>query len=146
MKYFLILSGFILLLNNPVCGQIADKSLNPESIDRDRLDIPVIILEEIDIKKLEKEDKEHLNSGFKSFRFAENILVDIDTENEGVWVDLPEGGKVWFVKINSPGAYSLSVLLNHYRIPRGAKMFIYNPDKSHVRGAFTYKNNKSNYV
>lgn len=146
MRYLLILTGIFMLLNNTICGQIVDRRLLPVELEKEKLDIPVIILEEIDIKKLEKEDREHLNSGLKSFRFAENILVDIDTENEGIWKDMPDGGRVWFVKIKSPGAYSLSALFNHYRIPPGAKLFIYSSDKSHVRGAFTYKNNKSNYV
>ena len=94
-----------MFLYNPIYGQIVDRNLQPVELAENKLEIPIIILEEIDLKKLEKEDKEHLNSGLKSFRFAENILVDIDTENEGIWIDLPDGGRVWFVKKKYAGAY-----------------------------------------
>ena len=145
MKYLLILTGFFLFSCNQAFGQISDKTQLPVRLQYD-FEIPVVVLEEINIKKLEKEDKEHLNSGLKSFRFAENIEVDIDIENYGVWKILPEGDKVWYIKIKSPGAYSLSVVFNHYRIPPGAKLHIYNTEKSHIRGAFTFKNNKWNYI
>ncbi|MBU8892658.1 MAG: trypsin-like peptidase domain-containing protein [Bacteroidales bacterium] len=145
MKYLFVLTGFFLFTCNQAFGQVSDKMQLPVRLQYD-FEIPVVLLEEINIKKLEKEDKEHLNSGLKSFRFADNIEVDIDTEHYGIWKTLPEGDKAWYLKIKSPGAYSLSVLFNHYRIPPGAKLHIYNTDKSHVRGAFTYKNNKWNYI
>ena len=61
-------------------------------------------------------------------------------DNAGV--TFTEGNmKVWRVGIRSKGAYSLNILLTKFRLPSGAKLFVYNADQTEVLGSFTSDNN-----
>jgi len=112
----------------------------------EKADVPVLILPDVNIRQLQKEDKKHAKSRLKSMRFAKSIEVDINPEYDGVWKLLPNGDKLWGIKIKSPGAYSLSFLFDKYRLPIGSELYIYNLDQKHIRGSFTYKNNKWNNI
>ncbi|MFK5884043.1 MAG: hypothetical protein QM489_06890, partial [Candidatus Izemoplasma sp.] len=76
MKYSYYFVVIILLLPYYNFGQVTDKG-KPLFNYLQKTEIPLIILPEIDMNKLEKEDKEHSKSNLKSLRFAELIEVDI---------------------------------------------------------------------
>ena len=145
MKYFWLL--FIVLLIVPLysLGQIKQKG-TPELSLQKGIDIPVVVLPGVDSKKLLREDKKIERSKLKILRYAQVIDVDLSPENDGVWVNGKSGEKIWYLKILSPEAYSLGVLFDRYRLPVGAELYIYSNDQKHIRGAFTYKNNKASYM
>ncbi len=107
-------------------------------------EIPIEILPEVKVRKLNREDKQS-ESRLKILRFAELLDVDFSPETHGIWID-SKNERIWYLKIKSPGAYSLSLVFDSYRLPIGSKLYIYNSDKNHIRGAFTYKNNKINNI
>ncbi len=74
-------------------------------------------------------------------RFAWLIQSDISPEKDGEWTKVAEG-KIWRLKIKSPGAFSLNFLLEPFHLPKEAKLFLYSADSSFVVGAITDKNNK----
>ncbi len=145
MKYLFIIAVFLILIPYQDFGQIIDKG-TPVFNTKQEKEIPVIVLPEINIKKLQREDNRHTESRLKSLRFAQMIEVDISPEYKGVWESNPNGDRIWYLKIKSQGAYSLSILFDRYRLPIGSKLYVYSIDHKHVRGAFTYKNNKWNYI
>lgn len=75
------------------------------------------------------------------FRFAYKFMTDYTPENSGVRFTLPDGTKVWRLGIYSQGARSLNILFSQYRLPEGARVFLYNSDQSEVLGAFNHLNN-----
>jgi len=145
MKHLYFIAVFLILFPYQDFGQIIDKG-TPTFNTKQEKEIPVIILPEIKIKKLQREDNKHASSKLKSLRFAQMIDVDISPEYKGVWEINPKGDRIWYLKIKSPGAYSLSILFDHYRLPIGSKLYVYSIDHKHVRGSFTYKNNKWNNI
>ena len=62
--------------------------------------------------------------------------------NSGITNYLPNGDKVWRLRIYSQGAKSINLTFNNYHLPNGAKLYIYNDDHSDVQGAFTSFNNQ----
>lgn len=80
------------------------------------------------------------NSG--SYHFARSFEVNKNSEEHGNWRTLDDGSRIWEYAIASEGAYALNVSFSNYDIPPGAKVYIYNSDKSQLLGAFTEKNNK----
>ena len=68
--------------------------------------------------------------------------VDLGFENAGRWRLLPDGGRLWQLRIVSEGARSLNLVYDDFWMPRGARLFLYNEDRSVVLGAFTQHNNK----
>ncbi len=75
-------------------------------------------------------------------RFGYPFDVDYTLDNSGTWETLPDGARLWRLKIESPGAYSINLVYRAFWLPAGAKFFIYTPDRSYVIGAFTERNNK----
>ncbi|MCE5206157.1 MAG: trypsin-like serine protease [Porphyromonadaceae bacterium] len=79
-------------------------------------------------------------SQFKSLEFAHKFFVHLRPDNSGV--TFTSGGmKVWRVGIRSKGAYSLNILFSKFRLPAGAKLFVYNADQTEILGSFTQENN-----
>lgn len=144
MKYLYFIIFIFLIIPYQNFGQISDNGV--PSFNSQKKDIPIVILPEVNVKKLEKEDRQHAKSKLKSVRFAQMIDQDLSPEYDGVWENSSDGGKIWYLKIKSAGAYSLSLVFDQYRLPIGASLFVYSSDQKHVRGAFTYKNNKPNNI
>jgi len=75
------------------------------------------------------------------FRFGVEVQVKYNVLNSGSVEKLENGDILWRLKICSPGAKSLGLFFGQFKLPEGAKLFIYTPDKKNVRGAFTSENN-----
>lgn len=82
-------------------------------------------------------------SRLKHAKFAHEFIVDKTTDNSGTWTVLSNGQRVWNLAIASPGAYSLSIVFEKFRLPVGGKLFVYNYTNDRVLGAYTEKNNKN---
>lgn len=106
--------------------------------------IPVIELPKVDLKRI-SEEKDH-NTRHKVLKYAKNIFYDIDIKRDGIQTINSTGIKIWYLGIKSKNAFSLGLVFKDYRVPPGAKLFVYSSDKNHIRGAFTYKNNKVNSI
>lgn len=105
--------------------------------------IPVETMPSFNVQEMLDEDQARLEAGIKGpFRFGRNFDVYITPQNKGVWKTLANGDKLWRLAIHSPEAYSLNFIFSKYKLPEGAKMWMYNEDHSHVIGAFTHKNNQ----
>lgn len=76
-----------------------------------------------------------------SFHFAYKFMTDFTPDNSGSWFTQADGTRVWRLGIRSAGAYSINVLFSEYEIPEGAQLFLYNPDQTHILGAFNHLNN-----
>ncbi len=82
------------------------------------------------------------------YRFAVNLPVNtgiIDPasgiRHTASGIDLPGGERIWLLTIHAPGAKAITVYFDQFYIPEGGRLFLYNPDKSKVIGAFTAMNN-----
>lgn len=78
---------------------------------------------------------------FKSLEFAHKFHVFLRPDNSGITFTTIDNLKVWRVGLRSRGAYSLNILFSKFRLPEGARVFVYNADQSEVLGSYTQKNN-----
>lgn len=76
-------------------------------------------------------------------RFGFALDVDLGLNNAGTWHALPDGGRIWRLRIVVPGAFSINLIYDDFRLPFGATFFLYNEDTSMVIGGFTERNNKA---
>ena len=74
-------------------------------------------------------------------RFAAPVKVDLDLENAGSWREMPNGDRLWQLKIHSKNALGLVVLYDEFVLPPGAKFYSYSEDKSQILGAYTHESN-----
>jgi hypothetical protein len=77
------------------------------------------------------------------WRFGSVITVDFAPGRSGTWHVLEGGQRLWRLGIRSPGALSLNLVFDRYRLPPGAELHVYSPDGSQVLGAFTHHNNQA---
>ena len=75
------------------------------------------------------------------WRFGYKFPVAISLTNGGTWADLPNGNRLWRTEIISNGALTLNLLLEDVYFPDGARLDLYNHDKTSKIGSYTSQNN-----
>lgn len=73
--------------------------------------------------------------------YGTGIDVKINLIKDSEFQDLGEDGKIWLTTVTSKNAFGMQFYFNRYKLPTGAKLFLYNEDKSMILGAFTNGNN-----
>ncbi len=95
-----------------------------------------------DLEKLMLEDQINAESEYPGpERMAYSVPVNLDTRNSGTWESQADGSRIWRMKITVPDALALGVYYNHFYLPEGGRLFLYNEAKTQVIGAFTSSNN-----
>lgn len=74
------------------------------------------------------------------YRFGLEIETDLGTEVSGSWEETPEGLKIWRQGIHCEGASSVSFFFDVFDLPKGARVYVYNAERSEFLGAFDYRN------
>lgn len=130
-------------INAQLCTNEKPASFNKSLISsfNDDNSIPVVIMPQLDMEKIEKEDIEDEKYDMPP-RFGYQHKVDYNLSNSGIWHNLPNGDKLWQLNVVCPNALSVSFCYNKFWIPEGGKFFVYSKDKKSSIGAFTSKNNK----
>lgn len=118
--------------------KIESKHLAPMNIDS--------LLDEE--KKTEEKDAEEMRKGKRIARplqFATSRQVSVNLKDNGTWDILPDGSKVWRMRLIAPGAFSFSFIFDKFYLPKDAKFFIYNEmeKEQSILGAFTSIHNSA---
>jgi hypothetical protein len=105
--------------------------------------VPVETMPSVDVEALLAEDQAERESDQPiPPRFGAALEVSLDVGNAGQWTELPDGDRLWRLRIATQGALSINLIFDQYQLPPGGELFIYNEDQSTVLGAFTAANNK----
>ena len=100
-------------------------------------DIPIETISSLDLEKIKREDQSQPGTN----RYAAPIETSLTMENSGQWTDLPDGGRVWRLKIEAKKALGVCFLYKNFFMPNGARLYMYNENKTHVLGAYSSINN-----
>jgi hypothetical protein len=129
---------FVFMPTGILLGQMSSGGVPSSSVyslqDDDR---NVIRVTGPDIGTIRNEDEKFPSP----YRFAVILPVDISPGNSGKWDDIPDGGRIWRASVTAPGARALSAYFDKFVLPEGGRLFLYNPSKTQVIGAFTSRNN-----
>jgi len=129
------------LCASPAFAQISSGGTPPSFALSLAANVPTVNMAPVDVQSLMHEDS--LLDANRPFRFAAELDVLYNLRNSGRWETLPNGDRLWRLRISSPGAYSIGLLYNDWFIPKGGLLFLYNDNHSKVIGAFTSVNNWS---
>ncbi len=125
----LAVSSFAKMYEEPRSFSLEDKSL--QQVDRK-------VLKKIDPESLLAEDrkrgKDPRRPGPLRFAVTENVAFNL--ENSGTWQSVSDG-RIWRLLIQSPGAVSQNLGITRFDLPKGAKLWIYDPTRKHVEGPYT---------
>jgi hypothetical protein len=67
-----------------------------------------------------------------------NISLD---ERNGQWSLCANGGRVWHLRLTSPGAAGMSVQFDDYHVAPGAELYLFNVDRTMFDGPYTSDDN-----
>jgi hypothetical protein len=90
----------------------------------------------VDIAALEAEDEAQAGKGLP-FRFGAPFDVSYDLATTGVWSALPNGDRVWRLRIECPGAHSINLIFDRFWLPEGAALIVASEDGTSLLGPFT---------
>ena len=134
----------MILPGNRSFGQISSGGVPASFTQKELTSLPLIVLPALpsDITKESAGD----GSLAKTLAFAWPFDVEYSMERDGRWDELPDGTAVWRIGFVSAGAYSLNIIFSAFRIPEGGRVFMYNPERTYLLGAFTALNNNEKGV
>jgi lysyl endopeptidase len=127
--------GFAQLKQQPKSFSLQSQSLN--QVERK-------VLGKVNVDSLVAADQKRGRSASKPepLRFAVTKDVSFNSSNSGTWQNISDG-RLWRLRIYSPGALSNNLGITRFAIPEGAKLWIYNPAHEQVEGPYTSRD-KSN--
>ncbi|MES2837916.1 MAG: T9SS type A sorting domain-containing protein [Bacteroidota bacterium] len=132
---------FCSILFNSLYAQLSDRSkpfsfsykisqINKITIISEKINLPFFNLD-----SLKNEDA--INDTKKGvYRFGYNHTVNLTTENSGYWTELENGDKVWQLEIASHNAKTLNLAFSDFKLPKGAKLWVFNIENNDCIGAF----------
>lgn len=83
------------------------------------------------------------SAAISPFQYGVARPVSISLTQHGRQLRTPDGGTLWRLAITSEQAQALRLIYDAFHLPAGAQLFVYDPDRRVVRGAYTARNNKS---
>lgn len=146
-KHILTWSSLLLLcfISIEVNAQVVYQPGTPYTFNSDiKSVIPLKVMPAINLAKVKAEDANDVK-GEVAPRFG--ILHDVNytLTNSGLWEILPNGDRLWRLRIKAPDARTINLNYNKYDLPAGAKLFIYgSPKATTVLGPFTSDNERAN--
>lgn len=72
-------------------------------------------------------------------RIAVPVSVNYTLENAGTWQNVSDG-RLWRLRIQSPGAKNHNLGITSFDLPQGAKLWVYDPGHEHFEGPYTSGN------
>lgn len=140
MKKIFYLFFCSLMISNIGTAQVTYEKSAPFSFNKRNLnDVPVVAVPTLSYDKLLKEDEEDEKKSV-SPRFGHLHDVEYTLENSGQWETLTNGDRLWRLTIYAPLARTINLNYSQYDVPKGAKLHIYNNNRSDVLGPFTHMN------
>lgn len=101
--------------------------------------IPVVDIEAPDMVKVKMED-DLADLEFKPYRVATLQKVGVNFMDVAASQKV-KGGTIWRLQLSSYGALGLAIYSDHFHIPKGGRLFAYDPEHDQLLGAFSENNN-----
>lgn len=139
-SHALLLAVMLLLFAVPGFAQTREREA-PRSFslnDKSQEQVQRKVQRRVDAARLLAEDrgrdKEPRRPG--PMRIAVPVSVNYTLENSGTWQDVSDG-RLWRLRIQSPGAKNHNLGITRFDLPQGAKLWVYDPGHRHVEGPYT---------
>ena len=137
----LFLSVFLLSFFNSI-GQITNLG-QPKSWSLKAGVTPISSINMPPFDEVSYRAEDSINDLYKvgPWRFGYKHQVSYTLENSGEWTILPNGDRIWQLRVKSKDAISMNFIFQDLFIPNGASIHLLKPDHSGYLGAYTSINN-----
>jgi len=86
-----------------------------------------------------QEDEE---AGPGPVRFARPTAVNLTPDTDGTWEVLPDGGRLWRLRVSAPGATDLNFGFREFHLPAGVTLHILGEESGYYQGPFGAGDNR----
>lgn len=76
------------------------------------------------------------------YRYGIERPLVLNMDEDGLWTDLPNGGKIWQAVIQSHNALNISINFTDFFLPPGSRLQLYNNERKTVAQTFTNSQNR----
>jgi hypothetical protein len=143
MRSILALAPLLVLTAPLASGQLSRPGTPKSSTAALGDQMPVVVLPAPDLSARQAAEDELANTLVN--RYGDVLPVNVGVENGGNWEEVAGTGQlVWRTEIVSQGAFSLGVLFGEFDLPSGGEVYLYDPTKKQVIGAYTQANEQPN--
>ena len=136
-----------ILIPATVKGQISQGGI-PIQINKQKsasVTTDLVVMPAVDNNELRNKFSRTDESVLKPFHFAHSFDVALSPNNSGKWYNTTEVN-VWQLRIRSTGAFSLNLILNQFKLPEGARLFLISSSTGEIKGAYTSVNNTDSKI
>ncbi len=137
MKSFFFGTIFLLVSNFLMAQSI--NFIHPKPLWNDAM--PKMEMDAVPLAKLQAEDELNKNNKTIPWRFGYEFETNINPDNAGTWQVLPDGSRLWQIKISSPNAQSLNFMFTNFHLPNDAYIIIYNNKNETQIGTYNASHN-----
>jgi lysyl endopeptidase len=92
-----------------------------------------------DIAALRAEDALVDGTGTAPWRFGHNHYTNLNLDNSGNWFSLPNGDKIWALRLFCDKAQTINLSFINTHIPEGNELYVYSENRHFLLGKFTEK-------
>lgn len=98
-------------------------------------ELPAEIFPAIEPERLRERDATPGKEG-EPLRFAEPFSGRANLADSGRWDTLPDGSRIWRLRVEVPGATDINVGFSDFELPRGASLHLYDAERSFFQGGW----------
>jgi len=100
---------------------------------------PIYQTTPLNIEALHEEDLQKQGTG--SPRVGVVIPVNINMTNSGIWLDLPNGDKIWRLTLTVPNALAVNLYFDDFFLPFGGKLHAFTPNHHQIASSYNVNDN-----
>jgi PKD repeat protein len=143
----LVVFALITVSSSSIFGQITNLG-KPKSwnLKTDPISLTTLNMPAFDREMYRIEDSINEIEKTAPWRFGHKYEVNYSLNTSGSWTNLPNGDRIWRLKIKSKDALSLNFIFENMYLPLGSSVMIHRPDKSAYLGAYTSINNSPSKI
>jgi hypothetical protein len=108
---------------------------------------PAVAFGGLNMAKIQEEDLAQDEAGGMTY-FGRVIEQSLHSDVDGMWSELSDGSKVWRIALESENAMGMAVYFNHFEMPDGGSLFVYDESLRQLDGPYTsaQMNNHGRYL
>lgn len=105
-------------------------------------DVPTVQAARFDAAAAAADDARRQQEG-KLPAYARVMPVEAGLYDAGSWTDLPNGDRLWRLRVASAGALATELYFSRFNLPANASLYVYSTDGQQVMGGFSAYNNRA---
>ena len=102
-------------------------------------DVPTVMAAPFDAQAAQADDEARDRDGFVPL-YGRFCAIGVDPATKGRWQVLPNGDRIWRVRVTSPGALAMELFAEGFDLPVGGILHVYDEAGGQLLGGYTAYN------